>query len=97
MCPIFPCVGAGALTHCDGSLPTPHTIYACVNVLGAFCTGFCCAIVPGVGWTIRECNEDVRFGITKLSSSRLIGRDSPERGREVKEGAMSSVVTVSIV
>lgn len=26
MCPIFPWLGAGALTHCDGSLPTPHTI-----------------------------------------------------------------------
>lgn len=26
MCPILPCAGAGALTHCDGSLPTPHTM-----------------------------------------------------------------------
>ena len=26
MCPIFPCAGAGALTHCDGSRPTPHTM-----------------------------------------------------------------------
>lgn len=34
ICPIFPCDGAGALTHCDGSRPTPHTMYACVNVLG---------------------------------------------------------------
>jgi len=28
MCPIFPCAGAGAFTHCDGSRPTPHTMYA---------------------------------------------------------------------
>jgi hypothetical protein len=26
ICPILPCAGAGALTHCDGSRPTPHTI-----------------------------------------------------------------------
>lgn len=50
-------------------------------------------MVFGVGWTIRECNDDVRLGITKLSSSRLIGRDSPERGREVNDGAM--VIAVS--
>jgi hypothetical protein len=36
MCPIFPCAGAGAFTHCEGSLPTPHTMYAWVNVLGLF-------------------------------------------------------------
>jgi hypothetical protein len=28
MCPIFPCAGAGAFTHCEGSRPTPHTMYA---------------------------------------------------------------------
>ena len=37
---------------------------------------------------MRECNDDVLFGMTRLSSSRLIGRDSPDRGLEVKEGAM---------
>ena len=45
-----------------------------------------------MGWTIRECSEEVRFGTTRLlSSSRLIGRDSPERGLEVKDGAMLRV------
>ena len=43
----------------------------------------------GIGWTIRECSEDVRFGMTRSSSAaRLFGRDSPERGREVNEGAI---------
>ena len=42
------------------------------------------------GCTILECKEDVRFGMTTLSSSRLIGRDSPERGLEVNDGAMAS-------
>lgn len=26
MCPILPWAGAGALTHCEGSRPTPHTM-----------------------------------------------------------------------
>ena len=34
----------------------------------------------------------MRFGMTKLSSSRLIGLDSPERGREVDEGAIMFVL-----
>ena len=43
----------------------------------------------GIGCTMRECSDDVRFGITRSSSAaRLVGRDSPERGREVKEGAI---------
>jgi hypothetical protein len=46
-------------------------------------------MVFGIGCTIRECSEDVRFGITRFSSSLLTGRaDSPERGLEVKEGAI---------
>ena len=41
---------------------------------------------------MRECKDDVRLGMTKLSSSLLVGRpDSPERGREVKEGAIMTV------
>jgi hypothetical protein len=47
--------------------------------------------VFGIGWTIRECSEDVRFGMTRSSSAaRLFGRDSPERGREVNEGAIAA-------
>lgn len=39
---------------------------------------------------ILECSDEVRLGMMRLSSSaRLVGRDSPERGLEVKEGAMS--------
>lgn len=46
----------------------------------------------GIGWTILECSDDVRFGMTRSSSAaRLAGRDSPERGREVNEGAMFAV------
>lgn len=42
---------------------------------------------------MRECSDEVRLGMTKLSSSRETGRpDSPERGREVKEGAMVVLV-----
>ena len=66
-------------------------MYACVNVFGARCWGFCCAIVLGIGWTIRECSDDVRLGMTRSSSAaRLFGRDSPERGREVNEGAIAA-------
>lgn len=46
---------------------------------------------------IRECNDEVRFGTTgssllsgEVTLLRLCGRDSPERGREVKEGAIAS-------
>ena len=69
-------------------------MYACVNVFGARCGVFDCAIVFGIGCTIRECSEEVRLGIIKLSSSaaRLVGRDSPERGLEVKDGAIVTVV-----
>lgn len=53
MWPILPWLGAGALTHCDGSLPTPHTMYAWVSVLGLFapCRTF---KVEGRGWVILE-------------------------------------------
>lgn len=53
MCPILPCAGAGALTHCDGSRPTPHTMYAWVNVFGllAPCLTF---KVEGSGCVILE-------------------------------------------
>lgn len=41
---------------------------------------------------ILECSDDVRFGMIRLSSSRLAGRDSPERGLEVNEGAIMTVL-----
>lgn len=37
---------------------------------------------------MREWSEDVLFGIMRLSSSLLVGRDSPERGLEANDGAM---------
>lgn len=37
---------------------------------------------------MRECSEEVLLGMTRLSSSRLAGRDALERGLEVKEGGM---------
>lgn len=46
---------------------------------------------------MRECNDEVRFGISRLASSRVGGRaDSPERDRDMtldvkeEEGAMMS-------
>jgi hypothetical protein len=63
-------------------------MYACVNVFGALCPGFVWFIAPGIGCVILECSEDVRFGMMRLSSSRLVGRDSPERGLEVKDGGI---------
>jgi hypothetical protein len=88
MCPILPCDGAGALTHCEGSRPTPHTMYACVNVFGlrAPCLTFS---VEGSGWVILECKEEVRLGMIRLWSalSRVGGR-SPVRGRRLSDGAI---------
>lgn len=83
MCPIFPCAGAGALTHCEGSRPTPHTIYACVRVLGVRCWGLALS-VEGIGCVMREWRDEVRLGIIKLLScwSRVPGRSPfPVRGR----------------
>ena len=37
---------------------------------------------------MRECSDDVLLGMTRLSSSRLAGRDALDRGLEVKEGGM---------
>ena len=48
-------------------------------------------MAPGIGCVIRECNEEVRFGIMRSPSSRLAGRDSPERGLDVNEGAMVAI------
>lgn len=60
--------------------------------MGARCAVFCCGIVLGIGWTMRECSDEVRLGMTRFSSSLLIGRaDSPERGLEVKDGAIVDV------
>lgn len=88
MCPILPCDGAGAFTHCDGSRPTPHTMYAWVSVFGllAPCLTFS---VEGSGWVIREWSDDVRLGMIRLWSplSRVGGR-SPVRGRRLNEGAI---------
>ena len=68
-------------------------MYACVNVLGARCAVLPWGMVFGIGCTIRECNDDVRLGITRFSSSLLVGRaDSPERGLEVNEGAIVMVL-----
>lgn len=90
MCPILPWAGAGAFTHCDGSRPTPHTMYAWVNVFGlrAPCLTF---NVEGSGWVMRECNDDVRLGIKMLWSvllSLVGGRSSRVRGRRVRDGAI---------
>lgn len=46
-------------------------------------------MVPGMGWTMRECSDEVLLGMMRLSSSRLTGRESPERGLEVNEGAIA--------
>jgi len=85
MCAIFPWAGVGALTHCDGSRPTPQTKYACVRVFGVL---GCTLIfnVEGIGWVILLCSDDVRLGIGKgLSSAPLVtGRSallSEVRGR----------------
>ena len=43
---------------------------------------------------MRECSEDVRLGMIRLSSSLLAGRESPERGLEVKEGAIFDVAVL---
>ena len=48
---------------------------------------------------MREWSDDVLFGMIKLSSSpaaRLAGRDSPERGLEVKDGAIVTVVILFV-
>lgn len=75
MCWIFPNDGGGALTHCDGSLPTPHTMYAWVRVLGVGRL-FDFASVDGSGCVILECSDDVRLGIIALSTtcSLVVGR-----------------------
>lgn len=59
-----------------------------MSVFGARCAGFGWFIWPDVGWAMRECSDDVLFGMTRLSSSRLAACDALERGLEVKEGAM---------
>lgn len=41
---------------------------------------------------ILEWSEEVRLGMIRFSSLRLVGLDSPERGREVKEGAIGLTV-----
>jgi hypothetical protein len=72
-------------------------MYAWVNVLGARWAVFCCGMVLGIGWTMRECSEEVRLGMTRFSSSLLTGRaDSPERGLEVSEGAIVADVRIEL-
>lgn len=64
-----------------------------MRVFGARLLDLCCIVAPGSGCVMREWSDEVRFGITTLSSSRLTGRpDSMERGREVNEGAMRAVL-----
>jgi len=93
MCPILPWLGADAFTHCEGSRPTPQTMYAWVSVFGARCpAGFGWFMLELTGCAIRECSDDVRFGMTRLSSCWLGGRDPPERGREVIEGAIAVIL-----
>jgi hypothetical protein len=41
---------------------------------------------------MRECNEEVRFGMTRSSCSPLTEREALERGLEVMEGAMAKFV-----
>ena len=84
--PILPCAGGGAFTHCDGSRPTPHTIYACVSVLGVRWLGFTLSC-DGIGWVMREWSDEVRLGITSELSpwvggrSRVEGRTNTEWSR----------------
>lgn len=92
--PIFPWDGGGALTHCDGSRPTPQTIYAWVSVFGVLCAGFMFR-VEGIGCVMRECKDDVRLGMTsELSpwSPRVTGRSRVEGrtndGWSLNEGAI---------
>ena len=83
---ILPCGGGGAFTHCEGSRPTPHTIYAWVKVFGVRCDVLTLS-VAGIGWVIRLCSDDVRLGIGRglsLDSPRVTGL-SPVFGR-MKEG-----------
>jgi hypothetical protein len=96
MCPILPCDGAGAFTHCEGSRPTPHTMYACVSVLGLRAP--CLTLsVEGSGCVILECREEVRLGMIRLWSalSRVGGR-SPVRGRRLSDGAITNRLWVYI-
>ena len=88
MCAILPCAGAGALTHCEGSRPTPQTMYACVNVFGLLTPGLT-VNVDGSGCVIREWREEVRLGMMRLwsvlSLFSLVGGRSPVRGRRLSE------------
>jgi hypothetical protein len=90
MCPILPWLGAGALTHCDGSLPTPHTMYACVKVFGLLAP-WRTFNVEGRGWVILEWSDEVRLGMIRLwSPLSLVGGRSRSlvRGRRLSEGAI---------
>lgn len=53
------------MTHCDGSLPTPHTMYAWVRVFGVLCWDLMFK-VPGIGWVMREWREEVLLGMTRF-------------------------------
>lgn len=48
---------------------------------------------------IREWSDEVRSGMTRSSSARLAGRDSPrdERGRDVKLGGILSLWSLKLV
>lgn len=65
MWPIFPCAGAGAFTHCEGSRPTPQTMYAWVSVFGLLAPGLA-VNVDGSGCVILECSDEVRLGMMRL-------------------------------
>jgi hypothetical protein len=41
---------------------------------------------------MRECNEDVRLGMTRSSWSRLAGREALERGLELRDFSMAESV-----
>ena len=79
MCPILPCASGGALTHCDGSRPTPHTIYACVKVLGVLWLALTLSC-DGMGAVIREWRDDVRLGIIRECSPWCPSRPSRVTG-----------------
>lgn len=52
--------------------------------------------VVGRGCVILECREEVRLGMTKLSTWSRVGGRSPVRGRRLSEGAMIVEVECSL-
>lgn len=97
MWPILPCSGAGALTHCEGSRPTPQTMYAWVRVFGVRWAGLRLR-VEGIGCVIRECSDEVRLGTTSefSPSPRVVGRSRVD-GRTKDEWSRRDGPIVAVV